>query len=402
MPGRLQRELFMQIWIECIFWGCVAAVGYAYLAYPAVIFCLSRFFGRERAAESLRDDQVSFISLLIAAHNEEAVIEQRILNALAMDYPAAKLEIVIASDGSDDNTAAIVRRFSNRVRLLDYAQRRGKAATLNAAMQQVRGEIILLSDANTSIDPAAARKLVRWFADARVGAVCGKLVLVDPISGANVDSLYWRYETFLKRCEGRLGALLGSNGAIYAIRRESFVPIPPQTIVDDFCIPLLIKLRTNGSIVYDESAIAEEESAQHVREEFRRRVRIGAGGFQAIGMLWPLLDPRNGWIAFTFWSHKIMRWVCPFFLIGALACCAMLAIGFPIYRWALIVQIVFYAGATIVGFVPRLRVPRVLRLCPMFTSMNAALFLGFFRWLTGGQKGVWRRTERAVPLRQAA
>ena len=355
----------------------------------------------QRSVLPLANGDLPCISLLIAAHNEEAVIEKRILNALAMDYPAEKLEIVIASDGSDDRTAEIVRRYGDRVRLLDFAERRGKSATLNAAMQQLRGDIVLLSDANTFIDTPAARKLIRWFVDPVVGAVCGKLVLIDPASGANVDSLYWRYETFLKECEGRLVALLGSNGSIYAIRRESFIPIPPQTIVDDFCIPLVIKLRTNCSIVYDTAAIANEESAQHVREEFRRRIRIGAGGFQAIGMLWPLLDPRRGWIAFTFLSHKIMRWLCPFFLLGALACSAMLQQGRTIYRWMLIAQIAFYIGAMFVALVPRWRFPRLLRLGSMFTSMNAALLLGFFRWLSGGQKGVWRRTERGFELEQA-
>ena len=270
-------------------------------------------------------------------------------------------------------------------------------------MQQVRGEIVLLSDANTSIDASAARNLVRWFADSNVGAVCGKLVLIDSANGKNVDSLYWRYETFLKQCEGRLGALLGSNGAIYAIRRELFNPIPPQTILDDFCIPLLAKLRTDCAIVFDSTAIAREETAGQVREEFRRRVRIGAGGFQAIGMLWRLLNPRRRWIAFTFLSHKIMRWLCPFFLLGALLCSAMLWHGRPIYRWAMFAQIAFYASSALMACIPsRASLLRPLRLGTMFTSMNAALFLGFIRWFRGSQKGVWQRTERAVQVRRAA
>jgi cellulose synthase/poly-beta-1,6-N-acetylglucosamine synthase-like glycosyltransferase len=388
--------------LEAIFWTCVAAVGYAYAVYPAIIFCLSRCFGHARTAAPLCDGDLPRISLLIAAHNEEAVIEKRILNALAMDYPAEKLEIVLACDGCDDRTTEIVRRFRNGVRLLDYTERRGKSATLNAAMQQLRSEVVMLSDANTFMDVSAARNLVRWFSDPAVGAVCGELVVIDPASGGNVDSAYWRYETFLKKCEGRLGALLGSNGPIYAIRRESYIPIPQQTIVDDFCIPLLMKLHTNCSIIYDTTAIAREESAEHVGEEFRRRVRIGAGGFQAIGMLWPLLDPRRGWIAFTFLSHKIMRWLCPFFLLGALVCSAMLRQDRAIYAWMLTAQIAFYAGAMLVSFVPQWRFPRLLRIGSMFTSMNTALLLGFFRWLTGRQKGVWRRTERLAQLKQAA
>src|SRR5262249_38664493 len=158
----------------------------------------------------------------------------------------------------------------------------GKAATLNAAFAELAGDIVLLSDANTFTDATAARNIVRWFADPRVGVVCGRLVLTDPATGGNADSLYWRYETFLKECEGRLGALPGATGGIYAFRRGLYAPIPDDTIVDDFVIPLAAKLRTGCAIVYDRDAVAREETAPDVRAEFRRRSRIGAGGFQSI------------------------------------------------------------------------------------------------------------------------
>src|SRR4051812_19859694 len=335
----------MHSWMQIIFWCCAGVVIYAYAVYPVIIFVCSRVFGRTRTVPVVSDDHLPVITLLIAAHNEEAVVEQRILNALALDYPAEKMEIVIASDGSDDRTVEIVRKYAHRVRLLNYVERRGKAATLNLAMFVAHGEIVILSDANTSTDSAAARNLVRWFADENVGAVCGKLVLIDSPTGRNVDSLYWRYETFLKKCEGKLGALLGSNGAIYAIRRDLFTPIPPQTIVDDFVIPLLAKVRSGCDIVYDTDAIGFEETAQNVRDEFRRRVRIGAGGFQAISMLWRLLDPWKGWIAFTFLSHKITRWLCPFFLVGSFVTSAALWKVSLIFRALFIAQMVFYTSA---------------------------------------------------------
>src|SRR5205823_14619527 len=145
------------------------------------------------------------------------------------------------------------------IRLLDYSERQGKAAVLNSAFAELSGEIVLLSDANTQTDPAALRKIVRWFRQPAVGVVCGRLVLTDPRTGRNVDSLYWRYETFLKRCEGRLGALLGANGGIYAIRKAFFTPIPAGTVLDDFIIPLLAKLRTGCTILYDDEAVAQEE-----------------------------------------------------------------------------------------------------------------------------------------------
>ncbi len=284
------------------------------------------------------------------------------------------------------------------IRLLDYAQRRGKASVLNSAFAELKGEIILLSDANTYIDPTAARKLVRWFQDPGVGAVCGRLVLTDPQTGRNVDSLYWKYETFLKRCEGRLGALLGANGAIYAIRRDLFAPIPPETIVDDFVIPLLAKLRTGCAIVYDGEAIAHEETPPDVGSEFHRRSRIGAGGFQSIGMLWRLLDPRRGWVAFTFLSHKVLRWTCPFFLVGMLVS-NLLLVGRPFYRNFLFCQLAFYLVSLVGAFVSgKFKALKLVRLATMFTSMNVALLFGFWRWLRGSQKGAWRRTARAMDV----
>jgi cellulose synthase/poly-beta-1,6-N-acetylglucosamine synthase-like glycosyltransferase len=253
---------------------------------------------------------------------------------------------------------------------------------------------VILSDANTSTDAEAARSLCRWFIDPAVGVVCGRLQIVDPASVKNVDGLYWKYETFLKKQEGRVGALLGSNGAIYAIRRSLFRPIPPQTIVDDFVIPLLAKSRSGCSIIYDTEATATEESAPDVGSEFRRRCRIGAGGWQAVFLLLPLLNPLRGWIAFTFFSHKVLRWVCPFLMLLVLGCNVALA-GEPPFRWLLIAQLLFYAIAGIGAVVPRgMPGVKLFKLANMFVAMNAALLVGFFRWAVVRQTGVWSRTPR--------
>jgi cellulose synthase/poly-beta-1,6-N-acetylglucosamine synthase-like glycosyltransferase len=386
----------LEIAIVLVFWGSAAVVVYAYLGYPLVIWSLSRLFGRraEPPAEA-SSGELPRLSLLIAAYNEEAEIEKRIQNALLMDYPADRLEIVVASDGSTDETAAIVRRFADRgVRLLDNPQRRGKAAVLNSAIPELTGDIVVLSDANTQFNPDAPARLARWFQDANVGVVCGRLVLTDPVSGGNVDSLYWKYETFLKKCEGKLGALLGANGGIYAIRRKLFTPIANDTIVDDFLIPLQAKLRTDCALVYDRRAIAQEETPPSIGSEFRRRTRLGAGGFQSIGLLWKLLHPRHGWVSLTFLSHKVARWLCPFFLIGLMVSNLCLW-QFPFYRAALIAQLAFYMVSLLAVFVPtRVRALKPLRLTTMFTSMNAALLVGFWRWLRGSQKAAWVRTVR--------
>lgn len=254
----------------------------------------------------------------------------------------------------------------------------------------------MLSDANTETNPEAARQLAAWFTDPNVGVVCGRLVLTDSAAGQNVDGLYWRYETFLKKCESRLGALLGSNGGIYALRKSAYVPIPATTLVDDFVIPLLARRETGCRIVYDRDAVAREETPETFAGEFHRRARIGAGGFQSIGILRNLLSPRHGWVAFTFANHKLLRWIGPFLLLIGLAGSAALAR----HQWfaaLFAAQVVFYTLALAAGRVPNQpRFLRVLRLPAMFTLMNAALFVGFVRWARGRQSAAWRRTERTA------
>lgn len=381
--------------LAIVFWTCLLPVLFAYIGYPTLIFLLSRLFGRRHVISSKCDEHLPSVSLLIAAHNEEIDIEARILNALALDYPADRLEIVIASDGSTDRTNEIVRRYANRgVQLFAYEKNRGKATVLNESVPQLAGEIVLLSDANTQMAPDAARRLASWFIDGTVGVVCGRLVLTDPRTGRNVDGLYWKYETFLKKCESRLGALLGSNGAIYAIRKELFPTVSPGTLIDDFVIPLEAKRRSGCRIIYDSRAIANEETAPTIRAEFRRRVRIGAGGFQSIGMLWPLLSPSNGWVALTFFCHKILRWACPFLLLGLFVANALL-LGNRLYDWLFVGQLAFYSASLVGHWLPaRPRFLRYFRLPTMFVSMNLALFFGFIRWLRGGHTGTWIRTDR--------
>jgi cellulose synthase/poly-beta-1,6-N-acetylglucosamine synthase-like glycosyltransferase len=385
-PGDLLAEL--------IFWACLSLVVYVYAGYPALVWAASKLIGQD-VTPPAPADVLPVVSIIVAAHNEESVIEERITNLLALDYPPDRVEILIASDGSTDRTGDIVRRFeSDRVRLLDFKVNRGKTAVLNDAFAQARGSIAILSDANTMHHPQAARLLVRWFNDSQVGIVCGRLVLSDPLGGENADGVYWRYETFLKRCESRLGALLGANGAIYAMRVALFRPLPPRIAVDDFVIPLLAHLHSGSRIVYDNDALAYEETPSAIRSEFSRRSRIGAGGFQSLSLLWPLANPRRGWMALSFVSHKLLRWICPFFLVGALVTSGWL-VQHPLYLAACAGQLALYTVALAVYLWPALgSVHRLVRVPTLFAAMNLALLAGFFQWAARRQGGVWQRTER--------
>ena len=383
--------------VKTAFWLSVVGILYAWVIYPVLVWVLARLASKRSGSSSIGDAEFDWpmVSLVIAAYREESVILERLNNAIMLDYPLDRLQILIGCDGDEDLTGELVGNYADdRVRLLQYPERRGKASVLNDSVPQAMGDIIVFSDANTNMKPDALKKLVGHFADSDVGGVCGQLVLTDPLTGRNVDGIYWSFENFLKRSEAKLGALLGVNGAIYAIRRELFSPIPANTIVDDFLIGMRIHLQRR-KLVYEPNALANEETAPTISGEFNRRVRIGAGNFQSLGWLAPLLNPKRGAIAVTFFSHKVMRWLCPVFLLAALISNIFL-IEDLFYSRTLALQIVFYvismAGLKI-G--PGPGWTKLLRLPAMFVAMNVALLFGFFRLISTSQSGTWKRTERS-------
>lgn len=384
--------------MQVVFWASVLLIMYSYVIYPALIWCAARTLGSApRPASPEHGDRLPLVSLLIAAYNEEDSIGGRLANACESDYPSDRLEILVGSDCSSDRTNEIVATYDDeRVRLVDCRERGGKASVLNRLAPDARGEVLVFSDANTHYEPRAIRELVAPLVSQEgVAAVCGRLVLTDSKGGTNADGLYWRYETAIKRSEGRLGAVLGANGAIYALRKRHFVPLPDQTIVDDLVEPLLAKLQHGGSIVYQPEAVAHEETPPGIGDEFRRRSRIGAGNFQSLRHLWPLVLPWHGWTALAFFSHKILRWTTPLLMLSALLSNLALVGSIP-YRWLFAAQLCFYAAAAVGA---RVRgggvVGKFARLAAMFAGMNAALALGFWRWIIGGASGVWGRTARS-------
>jgi len=336
------------------------------------------------------------ISLVIAAYREEKVILERLKNASLLDYPSDKLEIIIGVDGNEDLTGDLVRTFNDSaINLIQFPVRRGKASVLNDCIPQAKGEIIVLSDANTMMDRDSLRQLVKHFQNPKVGGVCDKLILTDCLSGKNIDGMYWRYENFLKRCEGKLGTLLGVNGAIYAIRKDLYAPIPSNAIIDDFLIGMRIHLK-GFRLHYENAAIAREETASSIDSEFHRRARIGAGGFQSLAWLWPLLNPLKGRVSFAFWSHKVLRWVGPALLIAAMGSNIVLSTS-PFYMRVLLIHEMFYLSAVLgLWFLHGNRWQKFARIPAMFVSMNAALLVGFGRFLSGIKSGTWKRTERPI------
>src|SRR5271154_1230099 len=363
-----------------LFWISVGFVTYVYIGYPVLVWGLQALFRFSPCQQPIEPS----VSLLVAAYNESAVIADKIRNSLALDYPTDKLEIVIASDGSSDATAEIVRSFvgaNGRVRFLNYEQNRGKMAVLNDAVRELRGDLVAFSDASSMLASNSLRILMRCFGDPRVGAASGvyRLLKKDQAQLGSQEDLYWKYETFLKVQEAKLGAFTGAHGSLHAIRRGLY-PFPPlSTLNDDFTIPMRI-LERGHRVAYEPAAVAYEEA--HEMEGFSRRVRITAGNIEQMREIKSLIWPPRPFVLFCLLSHKTGRLVVPIFMIIALAANIVLRGQFP-YDWLLVGQAIFY-GLAVLGALVSLR-PKVLRLPYYFCMINSSLFAWLYQAVRHGK-----------------
>lgn len=366
-----------------VFWISVAAVIYAYAGYPLTLLTLRLFIRRPVRRAPISPS----VSLLIPAYNESAVIERKMQNALALDYPAEQLEIVVASDGSTDDTVAIAQRLAcgRRVRVLAFPRNRGKMATLNASVPQLGGDIIVFSDAPALLYPDALRRLVQSFADPDVGAVSGRYTVVkarDVRTGASED-FYWKYETSLKILESDVASTVGAHGHLYAIRRQLY-PYPADHIINDDYVIFSSVLAKGYRAVYEPAAIVYEEAREMTG--FGRRIRIVAGNIQQVQEIARLIHPLRLLPLFFFVSHKLARLLVPVAMFSALI--ANLALlGKPFYLLTICAQASFYLLAAS-GALWRLR-PKILMLPFYFAMINAAALFGFYHALTRRRSMAW-------------
>ena len=379
-------------------------VVYSYVLYPfvlTVVAGIAQMFSDARHVFRKSERRISVcedlpnIAVVISAFNEERHIRARIENLLSVDYPVERLKIYIGSDGSRDATNAILAEF-NDPRLVTFAfeVNRGKASVLNDLVSRVEAPILVFSDANTFFDERALKRLVAHFFDPSVGGVSGELRL-GASRGDNQDSLYWRVEQYLKFFEARIGGLLGANGAIYAIRHSLWQPLRPDSIVDDFCIAMNVSA-AGYRLVYDASAWANEDTPDAIGDEYNRRVRIGIGNFQAL-LRHPEYLWRTSWATkFTYFSHKVLRWIAPHLMVLVLLCTALLARDYMAWRAFLLLQLAGYVLGT--WFHQAIRrgrsIPKITRIPVFLFTLNWALFVASYRYLTGRYSGSWKRTNR--------
>lgn len=385
--------------------ACMGLVVYSYAVYPFVLALVAGWAQLVRDARyvmgkqdrRMRAEPLAWpaVAVVISAYNEQRHLGERIDNLLALDYPPELLRCYIGSDGSSDATADILRACKDpRIEACVFEQNRGKASVLNDLVARAQAPIVVFSDANTFFHRDALKRLVKHFEVADVGGVSGELRLKGS-GGDNQDSLYWRVEQFLKFFEGRIGGLLGANGAIYAIRRTLWRPLTADTICDDFCVAMNVSA-AGHRLVYEPAAWAEEDTPDAIAEEYNRRVRIGIGNFQALFRNPQYITRTSLGTSFAYLSHKVLRWTAPHLLLLALAISFVLGWQSPLWLGFALLQLAAYVLAALLYRRTQRggALPSLLKIAAFLYALNWAFLVASWRYAKGDYRGSWRRTER--------
>ena len=376
--------------LETVFWVIIILIFHTYVFYPIIMFFLAKRSTQEISAAPL----IWFpkISLVVSVFNEEKVLDNKLKNLQSIDYPSSQVEFLIGSDGSTDGSVSILKRNTDvKLKIFDFNVRRGKAAVLNDLIAAATGEIIVFTDANTEFKHTTMLELVKHFENPTVGAVSGLLILRSSKKGTKTgEHSYWVFENKLKSFESTVGSLLGATGGVYAIRKELFKPLPTDiSIADDFLIPMEI-LKKGYRCVFEPLAIAYEDLEQWIANEFRRKARIGAQNFNVLFHISSLLHPKHGLTAFSLWSHKLIRWFVPFFLLTLTMILPVLSIDSSFYSAVLSLWLLFLLIGILGWIMDIMKISTGYFGYPYYyLAMNAALFVGFIRSIAKLQKTTW-------------
>ena len=374
-----------------LFWLCLAIVVYTYVGYGLILYLLvfiKRLAIKAKPLADITDDCLPEVTLMVCAYNEEDIISEKMSNTHSLDYPADRLHLVLVTDGSTDNTNSILSTYPD-VKIVFSPERRGKSAALKHGIKEVSTEIVMMTDANTMLNPEAIREIVRLMQDPKVGCVSGEKKVMaksDSDEAAQGEGLYWKYESTLKRLDSELYSAMGAAGELCVIRRQLMTDIPDDTLLDDFVISMEI-VRMGYKIAYTSKAFAMEYGSADLHEESKRKRRIAAGGLQSSWRLRSLMNPlRHPVVAFQFVSHRVLRWtitpVCLFALIPLNTILVLSGEGI-IYTIIWILQILFYASA-LAG----------MRISKYFVFMNLNVFRGM-AYLLNNTSGTWEKAKRA-------
>jgi cellulose synthase/poly-beta-1,6-N-acetylglucosamine synthase-like glycosyltransferase len=374
------------------FWFAVAAVLYAYLGYPLLLSVIVRVRTPRPTAALPGDDDLPGVTMIVPVHDERTVIEPKLTNTRGLVYPSGQLRVVFVSDGSTDGTASTIRsRLDDRTTLMELPERVGKAAALNAALAEITDPIVVFSDASIMLEPVALKAIVRPFADPSVGCVSGE----DRIGGVGGEGLYGRYELSLRRKESQLASIVGASGCFYAQRRTLCEPFTPG-LAPDF-LSVLRTVERGYRAISEPAAVGYMDALPDVSDEFRRKVRTILRGLTTLRDYAHLLNPfRAGVFAFELWSHKVARWLVPFFLMIILATSAQLAVQSDFYRVIFLLQVVLYALGLTAARMPHGRIGTwiITKVAVYFATVNVATLWAWVKYFAGTRQELWQPSRR--------
>lgn len=388
--------------LKVLFWICLFLVFYTYIGYGILLWllvCVKRIFkGKPQKKQLPPDDELPEVTLMICAYNEQDIVDIKMENTRQLSYP--KLHVVWVTDGSNDSTNDLLARYQE-VEVIYSPERRGKTAALNHGLSLVKDELIVMTDANTILNPEAIHEIVRCFMDPQIACVSGeKRVMArhEGQSAAEGEGLYWKYESTLKRLDSEFYSVMGAPGELCAIRRSLYEPMPENALLDDFVISLRMVDR-GYKIAYTSDAYAMEYGSADLTEESKRKRRIAAGGLQSIWWLRKMMNPfRQPVVAFQFVSHRVLRWsITPIALLLLIPLNVVLVLlkGGNIYTWIWILQLLFYLAAFLGWFLEKNGKKNMILYVPYyFLFMNLNVFQGFSYLRSHRSSGAWEKAKR--------
>jgi poly-beta-1,6-N-acetyl-D-glucosamine synthase len=396
--------------IKILFWISLLGVFYSYFGYGILLYLILKIkklfvTNKGTAPFAFTENELPEVTFMVAAYNEEQWIIDKIHNSLALNYPKDKIRFFFVTDGCTDSTPDLIKNFAKtkadlNIQLFHQDERRGKIAAVERVMPFVKTPIVIFTDANTDLNPEAIRNIVRHYANPAVGAVAGekKVRMSGEASGAG-EGFYWKYESLLKKWDSELYSVVGAAGELFSIRTDLFQPVETDTLIEDFVMTLRIA-QSGYRVIYEPQAYAVENHSADVKEELKRKIRISAGGLQAVWRLRALLNPlKYGVLSFQYISHRVLRWtLAPI----ALPCILFFNILLQnteggTYTYVLWCQMGFYAFSLLGWLFDFLKMKVKLFFIPYyFCMMNYSVYRGFIKLIMGTQSVVWDKAKRAV------
>ena len=388
--------------LKVIFWVCLFLVFYTYLGYGILLWILVRlkrlFKGKPQKAQLPPDEELPAVTLMICAYNEQDIVDIKMENTHRITYP--KLHVVWVTDGSNDATNNNLAKYPD-VQVIYSPERRGKTAALNHGLSEVKDELIVMTDANTLLNPESIQEIVRCFMDPQVACVAGEKRVAARHEGqaaAESEGLYWKYESTLKHWDGELYSAMGAAGELCAIRRSLYEPMPENALLDDFVMSLRM-VDKGYKIAYTSDAYAMEYGSADLAEESKRKRRIAAGGLQSIWWLRHMMNPfHQPLVAFQFVSHRVLRWsitpIALFLLIPLNVLLVFMKAG-TVYNWLWLLQIIFYVAAFMGYYLEKHGKKNKLLYVPYyFLFMNLNVFRGMSYLKSHKSSGAWEKAKR--------